>query len=103
MEHISILDAKARLFEIIEKVQATGQPVTITQNGQPVVEVTPTHTHGRTQMTREQAFEQIARLRQVIPNTSHEGIRDLIDDGKAGVKTPDFISHLIDHDPKLAF
>lgn len=79
MEYISIFDAKTKLSEIIEKVQATGQPITITQNGQHTVEISPIHTHDRTQMTREQAFEKIAQLHQGLPSMSHEEICDLIE------------------------
>ena len=82
MERIGIFDAKTRFSEIVEQVQATGQSVTVTNRGKPVVDITPTHAHPESRMSREEAFAEIDRLRQEVPPMSREEIRDLIQEGR---------------------
>ena len=41
MTTVSMKDAKNRLTEIARQVEATGEPVTITRNGKPVVDLVP--------------------------------------------------------------
>ena len=56
MKHITIDEAKARLAEIIEHVQVTGNRVTITDQGHPLVEIGLSLKSGVTPR-RDEAFD----------------------------------------------
>ena len=82
MEQIGMFDAKTRFSEIVEQVQATGQPVTVTNRGKPVVDIIPTHVHSEGRMSREEAFERVAEIRKKIGPVTHEEVREMIEYGR---------------------
>ena len=84
MDKIGMFDAKTRFSQIVEQVQATGQPVTITKRGQPVVDIIPTHTRDQTRMGRPEAFDVVARIHERIGPVKRGEIREMIHAGRRG-------------------
>ena len=82
MEQIGMFDAKTRFSEIVEQVLTTGQPVTVTNRGKPVVDIIPTHVHTEGRMSREEAFERVAEIRKRVAPVTHEEVRKMIDYGR---------------------
>jgi prevent-host-death family protein len=79
------LDADASLTaisEIVERVQSTGQPITVTNRGRPAVEIVPCHAKSSRRMSRADAVREIARLRAELPPVGAGEIRDLIAEGR---------------------
>lgn len=64
-ETVGIFDAKTRFSEIVERVQSTGQPITVTNRGRPAVEIVPCHAKSSRRMSRVDAVREIARSRCV--------------------------------------
>ncbi|MFM7205463.1 MAG: type II toxin-antitoxin system Phd/YefM family antitoxin [Planctomycetaceae bacterium] len=77
-----MFDAKTRFSEIVERVQATGQPVTVTNRGRPAVEIVPCHARSSRKMSRHDALREISRLRTELPPVGPGEIRELIDEGR---------------------
>ena len=82
MEEIGMFDAKTRFSELVERVNQTGQPITITNRGKPVAEITPTRKSHTCQMTREEAFAQVARLWKTVEPMTKEEIKQTIEEGR---------------------
>jgi len=82
MEEIGIFDAKTRFSELVERVNQTGQPITVTNRGKPVAEIAPTRKIPGCRMTREEAFAQVARLWETIEPMSKEEINQTIQEGR---------------------
>ena len=81
-EQVGIFDAKTRFSELVERVQATGQPITVTNRGRPAVEIVPCRESGAHRMSRGDAFREIARLRAELPPISRDELRDAIAEGR---------------------
>jgi prevent-host-death family protein len=81
-EQVGIFDAKTHFSELVERVQATGQPITVTNRGRPAVEIVPCRESGSQRMSRGDAFRQIARLRAELPPISRDELRDAIAEGR---------------------
>ncbi len=82
MEEVGIFDAKTRFSELVERVNQTGQPITVTNRGKPVAEIAPMRKSRIGRMTREEAFAQVARLwKTVEPMTSKE-IKQTLEEGR---------------------
>jgi prevent-host-death family protein len=62
MSTISIKDAKNRLTEIARQVEATGEAVTITRNGKPILDLVP---HRRKGGVNFEAGKEFLRLRGI--------------------------------------
>ncbi len=77
-----MFDAKTRFSELVEQVHQTGQPITITNRGKPVAEIAPTRTNVTGQMTREEAFAQVARLWETVEPMTKQEIKQAIDEGR---------------------
>jgi len=82
MEEVGIFDAKTRFSELIEQVNQTGRPITITNRGKPVAEITPTRKTLAYQMTREEAFAQVARLWKTVEPMTKKEIKQAIEEGR---------------------
>lgn len=82
MEKVGMFDAKTRFSEIVERVQATGQPITVTNRGRPAVDIVPCRDRSARGMSRADAIREIARLRTELPRVSAADIRQLIDEGR---------------------
>jgi len=81
-EQVGIFDAKTHFSELVERVQATGQPITVTNRGRPAVEIVPCRESGSQRMSRGDAFREIARLRAELPPISRDELRDAIAEGR---------------------
>ena len=81
-EQVGIFDAKTHFSELVERVQATGQPITVTNRGRPAVEIVPCRKSGSHRMSRGDAFREIARLRAELPPISRDELRDAIAEGR---------------------
>ncbi len=79
---VGIFDAKTKFSELVGQVCSSGQTVTVTNRGKPVVDIAPVRSGNSYPMTREQAFREIARLRAEIPPVSKAEIRELIEEGR---------------------
>lgn len=78
MDSYSLADAKARLSELIDKVEA-GETVEITKRGKPVAKVVPTG-----KRLKPMDLEALARLRARLPwqeKSAAELIREMRDSG----------------------
>lgn len=81
-EVIRLLDAKSRFSEIVEHVQATGQTVTVTDEGRPAVDIIPCRALPGPQISRADALREIARVRLELPPLKPGEIADLIAEGR---------------------
>lgn len=81
-ETIGIFDAKTHFSELVERVQSTGQPITVTNRGRPAVEIVPCRESGAQRMSRGDAFREIARLRAELPPISRDVLREAIAEGR---------------------
>lgn len=81
-EQIGMFDAKTRFSELVDRVQSTGQAITVTNRGKPVAEIAPVRGADRSGMTREEAFAQVANLWKTVEPMSKEEIRESIDEGR---------------------
>lgn len=82
MEEVGMTDAKTRFAELAEQVSITGQPIVITNGGEPLVEITPTRDIDARQMTREEAFAQVAQLWKTVEPITKEEIKQSIEEGR---------------------
>jgi len=82
MEEVGILDAKNRFSELIERVNQTGQAITITNRGEPVAEIAPTRKNRTCSMTRDEAFAQVARLWKTVEPMAKEEIKRTLEEGR---------------------
>ena len=82
MERVGIYDARARLSELVEKVEA-GEEVVLTRRGQPVVRMVPAREDVRAK-ARAQAARRIHELRRRMKlRISREEVRRAIAKGRA--------------------
>ena len=81
-EEFGIFAAKTRFSEIVERVQATGQPITVTNRGVPVVEIVPCRRSHDHPVSKTDAIHEIAKLRASFPPIDKAAIRDLIAEGR---------------------
>ncbi len=81
-ETVGMFDAKTRFSEIVERVQATGQPVTVTNRGRPAVEIVPCRDRSARRMTRAAALQEIARVRRELPPIGRDEISAIIAAGR---------------------
>ena len=80
MDSYSLADAKARLSELIDKVEA-GETVEITKRGKPVAKVVPA---AKSKKLKPIDFEALERLRARLPwqeKSAAELIREMRDSG----------------------
>jgi prevent-host-death family protein len=82
MKEIGIFEAKTRFSEVAKQVQATGQPVRVTNRGKEMVDITPIAARATRRRTREQAFLELSRLRQKLPKSSLSQIKADIAKGR---------------------
>ena len=82
MEEVGIFDAKTRFSELVERVNQTGQPITVTNRGKPVAEIAPTRKPLVGSMTREEAFAQVATLWKTVEPMTKEEIDQTIQEGR---------------------
>jgi len=81
-DQVGMFDAKNHLSEIVERVQKTGLPITITNRGTPVVDIVPTQKNDDSQMTKQEAFDAVSRLWETMPPAKPGEIRELIEEGR---------------------
>ncbi len=81
-ETVGMFDAKTRFSEIVERVQATGQSVTVTNRGRPAVEIVPCRERSTRRMTRSAALLEITRLRHELPPIGRNEITALMAEGR---------------------
>jgi prevent-host-death family protein len=81
-EECGIFAAKTRFSEIVERVRATGQPITVTNRGVPVVEIVPCRRSHDHPVSKTDAVQEIATLRTSFPPIDKAAIRDLIAEGR---------------------
>jgi prevent-host-death family protein len=81
-EVIRLLDATTRFSEIVEHVQATGETVTVTDQGRPAVAIIPCRSLPGQQISRADALREIARIRLELPPLKPGEIADLIAEGR---------------------
>ena len=82
MERVGIYDARARLSELVEKVES-GEEVVLTRRGQPVVRMVRASEDGRAK-ARAQAARRIEQLRKRMKlRISRQEVRRAIAKGRA--------------------
>ena len=79
MERVGIYEAKAKLSDLVERVQRGGQ-VTITKHGKAVAKLVSAAQTGRS--TRAEAFAAIDRLRRELNITKRFNLREIIEEGR---------------------
>jgi len=82
MRRIGIDKVRSRFSQIVDRVLREGRSVTVTRHGKPVVDITPTRERPANGMTRAQAMEEIARLRQEVPRLTRQQVLDLVEEGR---------------------
>lgn len=81
-QQVGMFDAKTHFSEIVEKVLSTGQAITVTNRGNPVVDIVPTQQSEDHQMTKQEACEAVSRLWETMPAAKPGEVRELIDEGR---------------------
>lgn len=79
MERVGIYEAKAKLSDLVERVQRGGE-VTITKHGKAVAKLVPVAQAGRS--GRAEAFAAIDRLRRELNVTQRFDLREIIEEGR---------------------
>ncbi len=86
MQEFGMFDAKTHFSEIVKRVVETGQPVRITNRGQPVVDITPANQSPAPQPTPRRTnaewLDEIAKLRKTITPATLEEIQADIAEGR---------------------
>lgn len=86
MQEFGMFDAKTHFSEIVKRVVETGQPVRITNRGQPVVDITPANQSPAPQpaprRTNAEWLDEIAKLRKTITPATLEEIQADIAEGR---------------------
>lgn len=79
MERVGIYEAKAKLSDLVERVQRGGE-VTITKHGKAVAKLVRTAQTGKS--GRTEAFAAVDRLRREINITKRFNLREIIEEGR---------------------
>ena len=83
METVPLADAQTRFVELIDRVRTTGETITLTDHGRPVVDLAPTRAEEPAQkMTKAEAIEAIERMREELPVMEPGECRRLIEEGR---------------------
>ena len=83
METIPLTDAQTRFVELIDRVRTTGEPITLTDHGRPVVDLAPTRADEPAQkMTKAEAIDAIEELRKDLPPVPEGECRRIIEEGR---------------------
>jgi len=82
MEQVGMFEAKTRFSELVERVNQTGQAITVTNRGKPVAELTPVRRSPQKKTTREEAFARVAKLWEEVPPIAAGEIKKIIDEGR---------------------
>ncbi len=78
MQRIGVYEAKAKLSELLEKVQA-GQEITITNHGHPVARLVSAQQSGRDQI--RSLIDETRRFRRRV-KTGRISLRKIIEEGR---------------------
>ncbi len=81
MKQIGMFEAKTRLSEIAESVRHTGQPVTLTKRGEPVVDVVP-HQAARPRRSKADIAAALAELQRGLPEITAADNRAAVAEGR---------------------
>lgn len=79
MKHVNLSDAKARLSELLDEVEA-GETLIITRHGKPVAQVSPASNEREAQ--RRAAMRAILDMQKTAPGATQEEIREWINEGR---------------------
>jgi prevent-host-death family protein len=88
MQEFGMFDAKTHFSEIVKRVVETGQPVRITNRGQPVVDITPANQSPAPQptptprRTNAEIFAELRTLTRSWPKATLEEIQADIAEGR---------------------
>lgn len=78
MKKVGVYEAKTRLSELLEKVEA-GQEITITNHGEPVARLVPARRRNRGEM--RSLIEETRRLRRAV-KIGRVSLRGIIEQGR---------------------
>jgi prevent-host-death family protein len=78
MERVGIYEAKAKLSDLVERVQK-GEEVTITKHGKAVAKLVPAVRTGKS--SRAEAYAAIDRLRRELKVTKRFNLREIMEEG----------------------
>lgn len=79
---LAFLTLKPGFPNWFKRVNQTGQSIMITNRGKPVAEIVPARKSHACQMTREEAFAQVARLWETVEPMTKEEIKQTIKEGR---------------------
>lgn len=82
MATVGLFDAKTHLSEIAERVKQTGEPVTVTKRGVPLVEIIPCRPPASAKRSREEIFAEIDAIRRKLAPITGAEIREAINEGR---------------------
>lgn len=82
MEAIGIFDAKTRFSELVDRVEHTGESITITNRGRPVADLTPTRSNVKASMERAEAVRAVNRLWEELAAGETGESRRMIEEGR---------------------
>ena len=83
METIPLADAQTRIVELIDRVRTTGEPITLTDHGRPVVDLAPTRAdEPAKKMTKAEAIKTVEALWKELPPAPEGESRRLVEEGR---------------------
>lgn len=82
MEQIGMFDAKTRFSELVDRVNQTGQAITVTNRGKPVAELCPIRQAAAAESLRQDAVVRVAQMWDEEPVVSQEQIREMLNEGR---------------------
>lgn len=84
METVTLSDAQARFAELVDRVRATGEPITLTDGGEPVADLTPARVQepAPEKTTKAEAIEAIEELWAQLPPAPEGESRRLVEEGR---------------------
>lgn len=72
----------SELSKLVDQVDQTGEPITLTRGGQPVVDIVP-HQRGQTRGKSQQAVvQELDHLRATLPKSSAAELQETIEEGR---------------------
>ena len=82
MKRIGLFDAKTNLSKIAERVKRTGESVTLTRRGEPVVDLVPHSPPTAQRKSKAQVIKELAKIRQNFPKSDLAQIKADINEGR---------------------
>ncbi len=79
---LGILDVMAHSSEVVDRVLREGRTITVTRNGEPVVDIVPSFAKHAARMSTSEALAALEELRKKVAPISFGEIRAIADEAR---------------------